>query len=141
MAARRVLVVGGDSKNYRLIEESLRSWTFETVVCSTLPEARALVKKKAFALIFCEARFEGGRYADLLWPRSMSKTPVVVMLPDANQDDAFQEATELGAWDVLPVSCTKNDVQWMVIHAMQRGHHKAKSGLSAHSSLASDRGQ
>ena len=142
--ARRVLVVGEGSESYRIIEESLRSWAFDTVACTTLQEAWALLKKKAFALIFCEARFGGGSYADLLsltQSLSKSKAPVVVMLPEANQDAAFQEATNVGALDVLPDSCTKSDVQWMVIHAMQRGTQKSKPVLSAQSSVAPERGR
>lgn len=115
---RRVLVVSGDAANSQRIADAIRAWTFETVTCTSLRESRNLLQKREFALIFCEDRIADGAYTDLLpISQDSDKTPVVVMTRDGSEDNAFREATHSGAWDVLPIPFSRNDVQWMVIHA------------------------
>jgi len=120
--ARRVLVVGRTADNGRIIEEVVRSWMLETVACTSLQESREILAQEDFALVFCEDRFDGGVYADVLAAiRDRSKVPFVVMVSEATQDFDLGKARELGALDVLPSPCSRRDVQWMVIRATQVG--------------------
>jgi DNA-binding NtrC family response regulator len=95
---------------------------FETVVCSSLQESRQLLEREDFALVFCEDRFEDGAYRDLLTQAQRPRrVPVVVMISTADPDAIFQDAMALGALGVVPVPCSRKDVQWMVIRATQQG--------------------
>ena len=113
---RQVLIVCSDAANSRVIEEAASGWMLETIVCSSLQESRALLPKQGVAIIFCEDRLRDGTYRDLL---SVANAPVVVMISDLNNDSSHREAIELGALDVVASPCSRKDVQWMVIRAMQ----------------------
>jgi DNA-binding NtrC family response regulator len=135
---RRILVVGSGPANGRVIEDATQAWMFETIVCSSLREAEDFLAKQEFALIFCEDRFRGGTYPELLSVvRGSYKVPVVVMISDVEEESAFREAMELGAFGVLGSPCTAKDAQWMVIRAAQYGTNSSKSALSSRSASAS----
>ena len=104
-----------------MIEEAIQSWGFETVVRASLEDSRESLRRQDFALIFCEDECEDGTYRDLLSMVRDNKIPVVVMTPLAEQGCVLGEAIELGALDVLPSPFSRQDVQWMVISATQRG--------------------
>jgi CheY-like chemotaxis protein len=50
------------------------------------------------------------------------RTPVVVMISDMNRGPTYREVLEAGAFDVIASPCSKKDVQWMVLRAMQPEH-------------------
>jgi DNA-binding NtrC family response regulator len=136
---RRILAVGSDRASGQVIEHATQAWMFETRVCSSLREAENLLAKQEFALIFCEERFEGGTYRELLSViRGSHRVPVVVMISDVEEESAFREAMELGAFGVLASPCSTKDVQWMVIRAAQQGTNSSKSALSSRSAYAPD---
>lgn len=114
------MVVSRDLELSRVIEEATQSWLFETVVCSSCEESLGLLNYQEFALIFCEEQCGDGTYRDLLYGARPRKAPVVVMIADQNRDLVFREAMALGAFDVVASSCSRTDVQWMVIRAAQR---------------------
>lgn len=104
----------------RVIAGAVQPWMFETVVCSTLQESQELVQKKHFGVIFSEALCADGTYKDLLATALTQKVPFVVVVTDASHDFVFQEAMASGAFDVLAASCSRKDVQWMVIRATRK---------------------
>jgi DNA-binding NtrC family response regulator len=114
------MVVGRDRELGRVIAEATQPWMFETVVCSSCWESLDLLDGEDFALIFCEERWEGGTYRDLLSAMGSRKAPVVVMISGENRDLVFREAMELGAFDVAANPCSRQDAQWMVIRATQK---------------------
>src|ERR1700733_1715113 len=119
---RRVLVVCSRAANSQVIENAIRNWMFDTVVCSSVREAEDLLAKRDFALVFCEDHFKEGTYVGLLSVFGQhSKVPIVVMISDGDQDFVFREAMALGALGVIPNPCSAKDVQWMVIRATQHG--------------------
>src|SRR5271165_5749400 len=117
---RRVLVVCQDAAVSRVIEQATQPWMFETVVCSSPRESMEILEKEEFALVFCEERFEGGTYRDLLFGAPPRNAPVVVMISDKDPDLVFREAMSLGALGVLSSPCSRTDVQWMLIRATQK---------------------
>lgn len=134
---RRVLVLCADAANCRMIEDATRSWMFETVVCSSLQEAKDLLAEKNFALVFCEERFVDGTYADLLTVVGRShKVAVVVMISDVNQDSVFREAMALGALGVVANPCSIQDARWMVIRATEHGSGNSRSTLNSRNTSA-----
>jgi len=113
-------VVCRDAEASRVIEEAMQPWMFETVVCSSPRESMGLLEKEDFALVFCDERFEGGTYRDLLFGAPSRKAPVVVMISDKDPEPVFRDAMSLGALGVLSSPCSRTDVQWMVIRATQK---------------------
>jgi len=116
---RRVLVVGRNAENRRVIDEAIRHWKFETVACSSLQESGELIARQDFAVAFCEERREDVAYRDFLGQARRSRLPVIVLTPLSDQEGVFREALALGATDILPSPCSPQDVQWMVIWATQ----------------------
>jgi len=92
----------------------------ETIVCSSLRDARALVARQELELIFCEESLPDGPYSDLLTVvrERTRKIPVVVVISDANRDRTHREAMEQGAFEVIANPCSRQDVQWAMIRAM-----------------------
>jgi CheY-like chemotaxis protein len=118
---RRVLVLCQEVEASRVIEEATRPWLFETVACSSGRESLRLLEQEDFALIFCAEQYVDGTYRDILASAPPHKAPVVIMISDPNPDAVFREAMSLGALGVVSIPCSKADVQWMVIRAMQKG--------------------
>ncbi len=133
-SARRVLVLCRDAANVRAIEEAVEPWMFRTAVCASLQEWRDLADGKDFAVAFCDDCFEGGTYRDFLamMPRPR-KLPVVVLISESNQYEASRDAVALGAFDVIPNPCSKQDVQWVVIRALKQGPAPQIRAIPLHS--------
>jgi DNA-binding NtrC family response regulator len=117
---RRVLVASRDAGIGRAIAEATQPWMFETVTCATVQGLSDLLQRKEFALIFCEENYEDGTYQDLLSAVRSHKVPVVLMMANVDQDDVFREAMASGAFGVIGNSCSRRDVQWMVVQAVQK---------------------
>jgi DNA-binding NtrC family response regulator len=123
-----VLIVSSEGATIRVIEEVTTRWMLERVACSSLQSATSLIVRQGFGLIFCEDRLRDGTYRDLLSAivHSGRKARMVVLIPDAQGNDARREGLELGAFDVISTPCSKRDVQWVIIRATQ------DRSLSAH---------
>ncbi len=115
-----MLIVGGNETNIGVIETTARAWMMEPVVCSSLNDLRAAIAAEGLVLIFSEEILPEGQYGDVLLmvARSGRRGPVVVVISDENRDRVHREAMELGAFEVIAHPCSKQDVQWVVIRAM-----------------------
>jgi DNA-binding NtrC family response regulator len=115
-----VLIVCSDAAKGRVIEETIRGWSLDTVVCCSLQEARTLMSEQDMALVFCDENLEDGTYGDLLtvMAHTTRKIPIVIMISDTDEDWPYREAMAQGAFDVIATPCSKQDVQWLVIRAL-----------------------
>jgi DNA-binding NtrC family response regulator len=107
-------------------------WGLEPICCSSLREARALLPDDSLSLIFCEEKLADGTYGDLLrGSGNPLRTRFVVISSAAELEQIYDEALNLGAFDIIASPCRKSDVQWMVIRAIQeetrRGGNKRRS--------------
>ena len=85
-----------------------------------MEEAAALLPDSTFSLIFCQDKLEDGTYQDLLRVlKRPSKTRFVVVSSDNEVDEKYNEAVELGAFDMIVSPYNRTDVQWVIIRAMQ----------------------
>jgi len=129
MTAWRILIIGTEA-NRNLVKSAISHWATQPVWCSTLREARDFLPDASLSLIFCEDTLPDGTYHDLL--RTVGK-PVkdrfVVISSTPDLDEIYDEATELGAFDVIASPCSRSDVQWMVVRATQDVRH---AGSPAH---------
>jgi DNA-binding NtrC family response regulator len=114
-----VLIVSSDEANRQVIEEVSHSWMLESVACASLQEARSLLSRQGFGVIFCQDSLPDGTYGDLQSAvRHPSRnTRMVVLMSDVNKDQTYREAMTLGAFDVVPSPCSRKDIQWVIIRA------------------------
>jgi DNA-binding NtrC family response regulator len=121
-----VLLVCSENPDRRLIETVLRHWDIDVVSCDSLCDAQAALKRRNVRLIFCDEKLKDGGYRDLLaLIRGKRKKPrAVVMAAGVEPEREHLEALESGAFDVISKPCARNDVQWMIIHALREDSHR-----------------
>jgi hypothetical protein len=135
-AAWRVLIVGAEG-NRDVVKDAVGHWTQETVCCSSVSEARAILSDAGFSLIFCEEQFADGTYQDLLPGAAKSpKARFIVMSATPELDEKYDQAIQLGAFDVIASPCRKCDIQWMAIRALQDEGRRGGSRRRAKSDAA-----
>ena len=119
MTPCRVLVVS-PGENREAVTSAMSHWSVDPICCSSIKEARTLLPNARPSLIFCEESLADGTYRDLLRDLSKSaKTHLVVMSPQPDQNEIYNEALNLGAFDMIASPCRRSDVQWIAIRAMQ----------------------
>ena len=118
MSPSRVLLVSA-SENRDIVTSALNHWAIDPVCCSGLIEAIRVLPNLRPSLIFCEEVLDDGTYRDVLRQLSKSaKTRLVVISPAPDRDDTYNEAIDLGAFDMIASPCRRSDVQWITIRAM-----------------------
>lgn len=114
-----VLVVCADSECRQMLLDTLKDWDASPRVVSTITEARQALTSRSIELVFCEDRLADGRYSDLLDMTALSRTPArLVVLTHGDEEQAYAEAIQAGAFDAIPIPFSRSDVQWMIIHAL-----------------------
>jgi DNA-binding NtrC family response regulator len=134
MNRKRILIVCLDVANRQVIENAIGGWMLETIACLSLNESRVVLAKQEVDVIFCEDCFEGGTYRDLLdiVRHRTRRVPVVLIVSEMKREALYPEAIGLGVFDALASPCSKKDVQWMTIQAVESvpATHKSR-GLRA----------
>lgn len=92
----------------------------ESLICPSIQNASPLIARPDIALTFCDDYLPDGSYRDLLnaLPRVTRRAPLVVVMSGEDRDRTYREAMEQGVFDVIASPCTRQDVQWIVIRAM-----------------------
>ena len=92
----------------------------DVLAYSSLSEAQTAIARADVAVIFCDDVLPDGSYLDLLaaMPKATRKVPFIVVMSREDQDRIYREAMEHGAFDVIVSPCSRQDVQWVVIRAM-----------------------
>lgn len=114
----RVLVVSAET-NRDFVQSALSNWAIEPICCSSLQEARSYLPDETFSLIFCEDTLSDGTYRDILRPPGKPMKTRLVVISEVSDDQKYDEAKQLGAFDVISSPCRRSDIQWMVIRAIQ----------------------
>lgn len=120
---KSVLIVSSDSSNTRIIEEVTRGYALEPVTCSSLAAAKPLMSRPEVVLIFCDEVLPDGTYQDFLAAvlGTAPKLPVIIIMLGEDRDETYRTAMEHGAMDVIVSPCLRQDVQWVVIRAVDVG--------------------
>jgi len=106
--------------NREFVRNAMNQWAMEAVSCSSLQEARDLLPDSTFSLIFCEETLPDGTYLDVLNIQGKAlKTRVVVISDMSHVEEKYQQAMDLGAFEMIASPCRASDVQWVVIRAIQ----------------------
>lgn len=107
-------------ENRQVVESAIVEWSLEVCWCSTLQEARRGLRRGKHALVLCETELPDGTYQDvmkLLRPR-LDQISVIV-LSDSHSENCYSQAIEMGAFDVISAPCSRTDVQWIIMQAVQ----------------------
>ena len=113
------------------MQSALSNWAIEPVYCSTLQEARSFLPDETFSLIFCEDTLSDGTYRDILCPPGKPMKTRLVVISEVSDDQKYNEAKQMGAFDVIWSPCRQSDIQWMVIRAIQEeAKHSGSKGRS-----------
>lgn len=123
----RVLIVSADT-NRDFVQSALSNWAIEPVCCASLQEAQSFLPDETFSLIFCEDTLSDGTYRDILRPPGKPMKTRLVVISEVSDDQNYNEAKQLGAFDVISSPCRRSDIQWVVIRAIQEEakHSRAK---------------
>ena len=90
------------------------------------PRASGEVSRQTTGLVFCDDRLPDGTYRDLLTLRQTGQRSLCfVVTTRVGEWDEYLEATQLGAFDVIPFPLRATDVELTVIRAMRREEQKA----------------
>lgn len=117
---KSVLIACSDPANSRVIEDVIRGCSLESLICPSAQSASTVVTRPDICLVFCDDVLPDGTYRDLLaeLPRAPRRVPLVVVMLGEDRDRTYREAMEQGAFDVIVSPCARQDVQWVVIRAM-----------------------
>ncbi len=109
-------------KNRQLIESAILEWSLEVCWCLTLKEARRGLRRGNHALVLCEAELQDGTYLDVLATLKHKLDQIrVIVLAESHSEVGYNHAIESGAFDVISSPCSRTDVQWIIMQAVQ-GH-------------------
>jgi DNA-binding NtrC family response regulator len=128
-ASWRVLIISAEV-NLGLIRNAMSQWALETVSCSSVQEARALLPDSTLSVVFCEETLPDGTYLDVLALIGRPiKTRVVVISPSSHVEEKYEEAIQSGAFEVIASPSRTSDVQWVLIRAIQEeSRHGGRRG-------------
>lgn len=116
----------------QILTDVLKDWNLEAITASTVSEALASLRQPDLALVFCENGLVDGGFADLLNAMAGRK-PVLRLIALIHNEHDYSDAVRLGAFDVLPVSCHRSDVQWMMINALRNKNEFVRRPMAASS--------
>jgi DNA-binding NtrC family response regulator len=115
-------------ENRDVVTSAMSHWSMEPTCCSGIQEAMSLLPQTSPFLIFCEERLPDGTYKDLLREIGKStKSRLVVISPNAEFDENYNEAIALGAFDMIASPSRRSDVQWIAIRAMHEDARRTAS--------------
>lgn len=116
----RALIVSDRTSHVKSLVAVLGTLPTNVFVASTLRQAKEVLSRDAFALVFCDERLAGESYRELLYATNTNCNPLrlVVMLQTGEWEE-YLEAIELGAFEVIRCPIEPTDVTRTVIRAMQ----------------------
>lgn len=126
-----VLVVSASIEDRKALIKVLESLSGNVFSCSNLAQARDVIAHRPMNLVFCDEHLPDGSYRDmveLLRNRDIS-LPVVVTT-HVGEWKEYLEATELGAFDMIPFPLRPTDVELTVIRAMRGEELKAAAAAA-----------
>jgi len=136
------IVVVSAGPNREAVRSAMARWSIDPLCCSGVQEARRLLQRDGWSLIFCEEQLSDGVYRDLLneLPRNR-RIQMVVISSAVDLDRVHQEASELGAFGTIASPCTPSDVQWVAIRALQEGARCGSTSRRQEFDLSESRGR
>jgi DNA-binding NtrC family response regulator len=117
------------TENRKVVESATTEWSLEVCWCLTVQEARRILRRGKHALVICEAKLPDGTYQDVMQLLKHKLDQIrVIVLSESHLENCYDQAIEMGAFDVVSAPCKRTDVQWIIMQAVQG--HPAKPDAS-----------
>lgn len=123
--------------NCKIAKSAMSQWVLEPICCSSLQEARMVLVDVAPSLIFCDEQLPDGTFQDLLPMLNRTAKSRLVVITSSTDDEKYEEAIALGAFDVILSPCRRSDVQWIAIRAIQEDRRESRTPNSEPEGLSS----
>jgi DNA-binding NtrC family response regulator len=116
----KVLIVTSTVEDRKTLLHVLECLSTNVISCSTLAQADEVLSQQTIDLVFCEERLPDGTYRDLLTlGQTRQRSVCFVVTTRVGAWEEYLEATQLGAFDVVPFPLRPTDVELTVIRAMR----------------------
>lgn len=122
------------TENRHVVESAIVEWSLDVCWCLTLQEARRGLRRGNHALVLCEAELPDGTYQDVMRLLKHKRDQIrVIVLSESPEETCYSHAIAMGAFDMICGPCTRTDVQWVIMQAIQshpataRGSKKGRS--------------
>jgi len=126
-----VLVVSANIEDRNALIKVLESLSGNVFSCSNLAQAREVIVRRPMDIAFCDEQLPDGSYRDLVDSiRSRAMTLPLVVTTHVGEWKEYLEATDLGAFDMIPFPLRPTDVELTVIRAMRGVEQKAAAAAA-----------
>jgi len=126
-----VLVVSANIEDRKALIKVLESLSGNVFSCSNLAQARGVIAHRSMDIAFCDEQLPDGSYRDLVDSiRSRAMTLPLVVTTHVGEWKEYLEATDLGAFDMIPFPLRPTDVELTVIRAMRGVEQKAAAAAA-----------
>jgi DNA-binding NtrC family response regulator len=117
----RAIVACADPKIRQLLTSVLSEFRLHPVLPETLDDAKRLIIQEETAIAFVQPRFSDGTFLEVLGVAECPKSPVPVIVCSEFYDmNIHIEAMSMGAFDYLAFPFRREEVAWVVNHAIGR---------------------
>ena len=112
---RTVLIVDSDDKTRDIVFETAVKHGVIPMSCSSCAEARSLLAKRPFKVVFCSDRLPDREYPEVIW--AAKPTPVIVLSRLAEWESCLA-AMQAGAFDYIACPPYKVEVDRILSSAL-----------------------
>lgn len=125
-----ILIVSCRLDNRKILLRIFDGLPIDSYLACNVAQAREVLQRRYFSVVFCEERLPDGTYGDLLHDvRALSEDTRVVVMLCTGEWEEYLEALHMGAAEVLRCPLQPTDVDLALIHAMRGAPRKE---MSAH---------
>jgi len=122
----QIVVVTSDVENRHALSTILMKLGLDAICISTVNQCREMLGGESVGLIFCDRYLADGGYRDVLAASRSSEGQPCVVLTCRHTNSDYQEAKNVGVFDVISAPCRPTDVEWMIIRAKHREKQMAQ---------------
>jgi DNA-binding NtrC family response regulator len=130
---RQVVLAVSDLTCRQTLIDILKNWGLEATIIATARAALGLLDDPNLAIIFCDAHPGDSPFRELL-KESTERRPSPPVVALIRNDREYLEAIQAGAFDAIPVSSRRSDLQWVMIYALRDHRDSATEAAPAENS-------
>jgi len=124
-SAEQVLVISPETEHHKKINAAMHKCGMNSLYCKKFDEARTLLAKEKFSLVFCRDTLPDGDFQDVV--ATVNPTPVVVLSRFAEWDH-YLAALRAGAFDYLACPLDSAETERIVLLAIGNSRQNPQTG-------------
>lgn len=127
-----VLVACAELRNRKALIHMLEGMSVGVYSCSTWSQAMEVLSSREIELVFCDENLSDGSFRGLLRAmQTWNGRPQVVVIVHFGEWAEYQDAVQLGVFEVISSPLHPTDVELAVIRAMRTGVQQSFFQVSA----------